>query len=1188
MLVRYSRSFFQATMQAVMIAALLLAQVQPVFAGLIPKPKVPNANDFAADVEKRYHIDTESVQEQGETINVSNNKKMTPEVSLFFSPSDPKEGETLSAQAFPIYFSTEPRQMYFTWYLQRKNCLKRSGPLDTKELRDCDLDSDGNIDEEDWKIEAARIIANDGFDTSFVNYSAGTSDPDDDGYKARFGGDNKVNTEAHCYYHDNETGENYEIVGDASDPVYGCTESRTPVCMEASQEINFETIGVPNNGLASGLSVYYRYDDGTGTTATDTSGNELNGTLTNSPQWTSGKINSALDFDGTNDYVVTPDDDGLEVGDSANFTLSGWFNRDTFAADHTLLAKSDGQSAAESGYLVFIDDTTDRLVFKASDGTDQYTLESTSTFTSTGWNHYTLVWNDASGATLYINGTAEAGTATGTFANVGSLANSEDLYAGTESDQGNPFDGKLDEIRGYGRALSSSEVSALYALTEPTTVTDPVTEGDSYVTGFPYCSRSNVTSCVKGTPCCVSNSTTATACEQNITGSTCSVSTTAGSCKHLFPVSGIDESGNGKFTTAEEKFWGTDPKDPDTADNGNKDEANVIGLGQQNFSWSYAKGDKVGVVVEGTSMFSTKYKDSSNMIMWAFSKNNCDAAGNKGVMQKSIKGYEVKIPTVEIDLNDCLEANLVDPLEGGQATKIEMSLQATPDDPLNDSSTRGSGDTLQVIATVNNAANSIKNVYFDWKVYLSSNGTISPPVDGGWKDITASLNSFTDGRKLLSTVKGNGIDRLRLALNIQANDRLEGKLFSEYTTNGVGYLRFRAEAAENFSARGDNRRGHAEVIVKFISTSDRIGAYLVDVVETDPNSPARLQLRQTSSEPVEICSGNPNLTAEERLDETKKTEKTILSKLDTKLCRVIPYEIIGLKIDSSDTLSNFNWSINGLPLICNSKVSAACKDEKQGNTNFFPIIGNVGDVFTVTVTANKVEHTSVNALTNPNFSTEKVVTLSRAFKIVEPEVVIESADLDLAWPKVLGRYNDPSGKAYIDFSKTTLQAFSGSQVKLQARFTPDFLGSYDPPQIERAWTVDGDVVGNGASNQIAFSTLKPPESIYNINLNAVYRPRSEVRRALQDIWQISALETTEKYFSTATQLEHPAETTIAKTGVNKYLALASSYLPTSLLFGIRVFLSIGLILFVTGFMFSLIPNVPPRPERYGRKREDYS
>lgn len=93
-------------------------------------------------------------------------------------------------------------------------------------------------------------------------------------------------------------------------------------------------------------------------------------------------------------------------------------------------------------------------------------------------------------------------------------------------------------------------------------------------------------------------------------------------CKHQFPkvdedssesvsgfcnsgdneeyVLGMGKSGNG-FLTDEEACWGLDPNNPDTDEDGVVDEADLIGLGQDKFTWKYKNGDRVGVVVEGTT-----------------------------------------------------------------------------------------------------------------------------------------------------------------------------------------------------------------------------------------------------------------------------------------------------------------------------------------------------------------------------------------------------------------------------------------------------------------------------------------------------------------------------------------------------------------------------------------------------------
>lgn len=962
--------------------ALLLTSSGTAQAGLFslrppgaPNIPMPSGNSFASDMEQRYHVNTEEIQEQGETMNVSNGKKVTPEVSIFFSPSDPEEGQKLTGRAFPLYFSGKSAEMYYTWYLQRNGCAEDT-TLTQAQRNNCDRDNDGDIDPQDWKIEASRIQASNGFDFGYANYAAAADDGD--GYQARFGGDSRVNVPNYCYYHENTSGENFEIVGDAQQPDFNCNQGLQPVCM-----------------------------DGTAT------------------------------FGGG----------GLTI-DVSGGTGSG-----------------GGSGSGSSG-------------------------------SGTG---------EGSGS-----GTGGGATASGSLFDTG--------------------------------------------------------DGGDVVVGSPYCSSSGTVACIVGTPCCVANPATARDCTQNISSGQCSVASSGDSnpvCRHLFPNAPGFTTGDGVFDGGEEQFWRTDPNDPDTADNGNKDEANVVGLGRDSFEWTYTRGDKLGVVVEGVSMIPTKHSDSSNMIMWAFSKNRCPISTSPtGSYQQQIRGYNVVIPTIEINLNDCLKHNLVDPLEGGQATNLKVNLSATPTDPLNDSAAQtNNGDTITVSSSLDNSTQDDQHIYYDWKVYLSRDGTIAPNT--GWENITQALvtmGNTDETRRLLSAIKGNGVKTLTMKLNLKPGDIFGGRSLDAFTPGGIGYLRFQLDAAENFNAAGANRRGKSEVVVKFTSTADRIAAYIVDV----SGDPARLSL----NEGREICSGV--------VVPTDPAERQILTRLDAKLCRVIKNEIIGLKVLASGGLSNYSWTINGLPLVCNTKVSPNCPSDQQGDLNFFPILGHAGDVFTISVSSNKVDTQT---------SAQKAVTLSRSFKIVDPEVSIVSGDETAAWPKLLGRYTDTNGGTYNDYSKTTLQAFSGATVNLRALFTPDFLGTNLPPQVERAWTVDGQTVGDGSSNAVAFDATKPPESIYNIALSAVYRPNTLTRKAMQDIWDISNLDSTEVFFSTESQLEHPADAAVTQSSTNKYLALLSSYLPAPLLFSIRIFLSVGLIIFVTGFLFALIPSVPipqRRPYRRGR------
>ena len=237
---------------------------------------------------------------------------------------------------------------------------------------------------------------------------------------------------------------------------------RTP-----EQIIQDMNAGHPAPGSPIGsANLHLKFDEGYGDTANDSSPHGNNGTLgtgDSSPSWTmDGKFGKALDYDNSNDYVDMGDI--IDLSGSDDLTLAGWFNRDTADSDDTILAKRNGIAPGDTGYIVYLDDANDTLIFEISDGTDEYQLESSSTFTATGWNHFTVVWDEdsASASEIYINGKDDNATDTGTIANIDAV-NSGNLRIGTETDSGNPFDGKIDDIRIYNFALSESQAKTLYA-----------------------------------------------------------------------------------------------------------------------------------------------------------------------------------------------------------------------------------------------------------------------------------------------------------------------------------------------------------------------------------------------------------------------------------------------------------------------------------------------------------------------------------------------------------------------------------------------------------------------------------------------------------------------------------------------------------------------------------------------------
>ncbi|MBP9727919.1 MAG: hypothetical protein KBD27_00915 [Candidatus Moranbacteria bacterium] len=945
-----------------LIVHLFVATAAPAAAGLFSGPKIPSATSIMTSAEKRYHIDTEAMQNMGESLNTSETKNPTPAVSLSFSPSDPRVGEKVSAKAFPMYFSSTEKDLYYTWYLKRKECSLQSPPLSASVRALCDRDFDDRVTVEDWKIEAAQLIAQSGFSAveAEENY---TSDTDDDGYKAPMGGGNKKAVANHCYYNNPATGKNYEL-GTSGDIEYDCPAGMTPTCLAGEGSVEALDIAIPGS--------------------------------------------------------------------------------DPFAP-----------VAGTSGPAFEFNDT-----------------------------------------------------------------------------------------------------------------------GVCDVAGTPMCSGAGVAYCNAGSPRCVADiHANPLTCDDAVTPvlSTCSGGGGGfnASCNHLFPR--LPSSGDGTFGLAEEKFWGTSPKDASTADNGNKDEANVIGLGQNVFEWNYSAGDQVGVVVEGTSMIGTKYDDSSSMIMWAFSKGDCpiSEASSTGSFYKQIKGYQVDILSIDIDLNKCLERNLVDPTQGGQATKLDVSVSATPESPINDSSfvldppvggvpvPEGGGDTVIAEASIGNSSRGVSEVLFEWDIELANN----PQFKNGAGLLSNKVMKELQDLRLLGSTKGTALDSIQLKLDILDNNTtlFSGHRLADYLdATGSGYLRFTAKVSENF-ASGAVRKGRSDVVVKFVSTGKKIAVYkpltklvgsamqvtLPNIVATNP-----------------ICNDDP---------------------LDRISCRIIKNEAIGLRIDPTD-LTNFQWAINGTPLLCNrAVVSEDCEKDatgvltvgKQNFVNFFPVTGEVGDTYTVTVSANDVK-------------TGKIVNLSRSFHVISPQLSIESADLNAAWPKLIGQYKDVDGAASTacpsgacnEYSDSVLEGFATENLKFQSDFIPDFLAS----RAERQWTVDGvsiedtatlDVDGNTVYT-INFDALKNSADVYNIALVASVTQPQDIRRALRDIWGVSPLESTELRFSAGVQvqLKEPGFAQGTLQGTKKYLAALSSYVPASLMFLLRIVLSVMLILLTTRFLLALLPEYP--------------
>jgi hypothetical protein len=203
---------------------------------------------------------------------------------------------------------------------------------------------------------------------------------------------------------------------------------------------------------------HWKFDEGEGSIAYDSAGNN-DGTLTNGPTWTASGINGSLIFDGADDYVEIANDEVFDIADK--LSLSAWIRPNGF--DSRILSKwRSGNLAYILGLLpdgeLFFAFSSDCSWDSGGNGPDGWQVNSIQTVDIGTWSHCAAV-HDESTIRVYVNG--DETIRTSVSASI-CTAGSEGVKIGIDGDGYGPFNGLIDEVRIYDRALSAEDVRQLY------------------------------------------------------------------------------------------------------------------------------------------------------------------------------------------------------------------------------------------------------------------------------------------------------------------------------------------------------------------------------------------------------------------------------------------------------------------------------------------------------------------------------------------------------------------------------------------------------------------------------------------------------------------------------------------------------------------------------------------------------
>ena len=213
---------------------------------------------------------------------------------------------------------------------------------------------------------------------------------------------------------------------------------------------------------ASNLVGYWKFDEGAGTTVSDSSGNGNNGSIVGGPSWVQGHSGSALQFDGVDDHVDIPDSPSLDV---RRITIEAWVKPDVNDQLANIVSKWKGGSPGQRSYNLDLGSSNPPSFYprKAAsctstdgEGDTEVHLVGTSDIPVGVWTHIAATY-DGSVMKIYVNGQLES-----------SLPQTGDIFAGTarlfiaDADDGTSllFDGAIDEVKIYDRALTAGEIQA--------------------------------------------------------------------------------------------------------------------------------------------------------------------------------------------------------------------------------------------------------------------------------------------------------------------------------------------------------------------------------------------------------------------------------------------------------------------------------------------------------------------------------------------------------------------------------------------------------------------------------------------------------------------------------------------------------------------------------------------------------
>jgi hypothetical protein len=224
--------------------------------------------------------------------------------------------------------------------------------------------------------------------------------------------------------------------------------------------------------------LWWKFDEGSGTVAQDSSGNGWDGTITNATWQTpgAGDIGSCLNFNSNGTVINAAAGAGLNGLGAVTFSL--WIKSRVTNSDKGFI-DGEAPSGNDSFCTIRYDASgangggTNVLKMGLNSTSGEQQWETANGTQTTEWQHVCMTWASGVGIQFYINGTLDTPSNVQAV-NTGTITGCSTLIVGQGGkDAGGGWDGFIDDVRIYTRALTADEVPQLLSFKSPNLASSP-------------------------------------------------------------------------------------------------------------------------------------------------------------------------------------------------------------------------------------------------------------------------------------------------------------------------------------------------------------------------------------------------------------------------------------------------------------------------------------------------------------------------------------------------------------------------------------------------------------------------------------------------------------------------------------------------------------------------------------------